>query len=115
MINPVEVPRWDDLTGLPVDVLPGDGPGVCSVTAWAGDGDEATVTWDEQAVSAQVRWQSGSDTRLEITREGISKVSVRNVGDHVEFHVWLRADGFAGELVVEIGHHVSVTDALLRT
>jgi hypothetical protein len=114
LINAVEVPRWDDLAGLPVEVVPGDEPGVCSVTTWAGDGDDATVTWDEQAGSVQVRWRSGNRVRLEATREGLSKVTVRDVGEHVEFHVWLRTDGFGGELVVEIGQHVGVTDTLLR-
>ncbi|WP_369372661.1 hypothetical protein AB1046_04275 [Promicromonospora sp. Populi] len=114
MRNSVEVPRRDDLAGFPVEVVPGDEPGVCSVTAWAGDGDEATVTWDERAASVQVRWQSDKIVRLETTREALSKVSVRDIGESVEFHVWLRTDGLGGELVVEIGQNVSVRDTLLR-
>lgn len=113
-MHPIEVPQLDDLAGLPVDVVPGDDPGVCSVTAWAGNGDDATVTWDELAGSAQIRWRSNGVVPLTISREAVSKVSVRNVGERVELHVWCRADGLGGELVVDIGQRVMVTDTLLR-
>jgi hypothetical protein len=114
MFDSIEVPRWDDMSGLPVEVVPGDESGVCSVTAWAGNGDDATVTWDEQARSVHVRWQSDNVARLTIAREMVSKVTIRDTGEHIEFHVWLRSDGLGGELIITIGTHIDVTDTLLR-
>jgi hypothetical protein len=114
LFNSIEVPRPDDLEGLPVDVALGDEPGVCSVTTWADDGDDVTVTWDQLAGSVQVRWRSRDVDRLTLTREAASKVSVRYEGGQVEFHVWLRSDGLSGELVVIAGALVTVADTLLR-
>lgn len=108
------MPHWDDLVGLPVDVRQGDEPWVCTVTAWAGDGDEVAVTWDAVAGSAHVRWTASQQARLVVEREGLAKVSVRDAGDHVEFHIWFNVEGIGGELTVDVGGSVSVADTLLR-
>lgn len=113
MIHPIEVPRPDHLAGLPVDAVPGRDPGVCSVTARAGEGDDATVIWNELAGPAPARWQSCGVVRLDARRSRRSPSAT--LGERVEFHVWFRIDGLGGELVVDIGQRVMVTDALLRT
>ena len=45
----LEVPHLSDLDGLSLTAVPGDEPGVVSVTAWANDGSIVTMTWDEIA------------------------------------------------------------------
>ncbi|WP_265523125.1 hypothetical protein [Oerskovia flava] len=114
MTGSVEVPGGDDLSGLPVDVSQGEEPWVRTITARAGDGDELTLTWDEVAASVHVRWSSSGRTRLEVYRECLTKVSVRDVGSCVELRVWCRDVELGGQLVAEIGERVVVTDTLLR-
>lgn len=84
------------------------------MTAWAGDGGAVTLTWDEIAGSASVRWVDGSQERLVLERESASKISVRAEGGCVQFRVWSRWQGLGGELVVQVGAGVSVRDSLLR-
>ena len=110
----LEVPRIAELDGLPVEVSPSETTGVVSVTAWANDGSVVTLTWDEIAGSVNVRWLEGGDERLVLERETASKVSVREEDDQVQFWIWSEADGLGGQLVVRVGEHVVVSDALLR-
>ncbi len=111
----LEVPRLDDLRDLPIEIEPSDQAGVVSLTAWANDGGSVTLTWDEIAGSARIRWIDGDSERLVLERETVSKISVRDVGGSVRFRVWSRSHGLGGELVVDVGERVSVRDALLRT
>jgi hypothetical protein len=110
----LEVPQLADLAGLPVEVTTLDAPGTVSVTAWANDGAVVTLTWDEIAGSVSVRWVEHGTERLALERESVSKVSVRGERDRVEFWVWLAADGLGGQLVVRVGEHVGLVDAILR-
>ncbi|MFT4296058.1 MAG: hypothetical protein QM582_11670 [Micropruina sp.] len=110
----MEVPRLSELDGLPVDVVPGDEPGVVSVTSWADDGSVVTLTWDETAGSVHVRWLEAEEERLLVERETASKISVRENHGQIEFWVWSDAGGLGGQLVIRVGDHVSVSDALLR-
>ncbi|RWW94724.1 MULTISPECIES: hypothetical protein [Paenarthrobacter] len=67
------------------------------------------------------RWVSehplalGDEVRLVLERETPVKVRVRDERGVIEFHVWSRWEGMAGELIVRVGEHVSVHDTLLRT
>ena len=111
----LEVPRTTDLDGLPVDVASSDELGVVAVTASAGDGAVVTLTWNEIAGSVSLRWIEAGDERLALEREIATKVTVREeYGQVVEFRVWSEADGLGGQLVVRVGKHVGVSDALLR-
>lgn len=110
----MEVPRLSDLDGLPVDIVLADEPGVVSVTSWASHGSVVTRTWDETAGSAHVRWTEAGEEPLRIERETVTKVSVREDGGQIEFWVWSEAGGLGGQLVVRVGAHVGVSDALLR-
>ncbi len=96
-------------------IQPSDEPGVVSLTAWANDGNSVTLTWDEVAGSASIRWLDGDKERLVLEREAASKISVRDADGSVQFCVWSRSEGMVGELVVGVGEQVSVRDALLRT
>ena len=110
----LEVPRITDLDGLPVDVASSDELGVVAVTASAGDGAVVTLTWNEVAGSVSIRWLEAGDERLALEREIATKVSVCEEHGQVEFRVWSEADGLGGQLVVRVGEHVGVSDALLR-
>ncbi|WP_291379381.1 hypothetical protein [Demequina sp.] len=110
----LEVPDLDDLSDLGVAIEPSEQPGVVSLTAWAGDGSSVTLTWDEIAGSASIRWVDGDHERLVLERETASKISVRADGASLQFHVWSRSQGLGGELVVRVGEGVSVRDVLLR-
>jgi hypothetical protein len=109
-----EVPRLSDLDGLPVQVVSSNEPGVVSVTSRASDGSVVTLTWDESAGSVHVRWTEGDEERLLVERETASKVSVREDHGRIEFRVWSDTGGLGGQLVVRVGDHVCVSDALLR-
>lgn len=111
----MEVPQLSDLDGLPIEVVRLDEPGVVRVTGWANDGSVVTLTWDEVAGSAHLRWVEDDEERLALEREAVSKVSVREDHGQVEFWVWSDAGGLAGQLVVRVGDHVGVSDVLLRT
>lgn len=110
----LEVPRLDDLGELGLAIEPSEQPGVVSLTAWADDGSSVTLTWDEIAGSASIRWLDGDDERLVLERETASKISVREEGGGVHLRVWSRSEGLHGELVVRVGEGVSVRDVLLR-
>jgi type II secretory pathway component PulM len=110
-----EVPRLDDLSDLGIAIESSEQAGIVSLTAWANDGSSVTLTWDEIAGSATVRWLDGDHERLVLERETASKISVQDVGGSVYFRVWSRAERLAGELIVQVGERVSVHDALLRT
>lgn len=84
------------------------------LTSWANDGDVVSLTWDETAGSVSVRWSHGAIERMTLERETASKVSVREALGRVELRVWSRPERFTGELLVSVGEHVSVSDALLR-
>lgn len=114
MNNSLEVPPLVDLDGLVVDVSP-DSPWVVSVSTSAGDGDAVMLSWDEIAGSVSFRWLEGAIERLVLEREAASKVSVRREHGHVQFWVWFRADGLSGQLIVDVGERVTVSDAILRT
>lgn len=110
----MEVPQLADLDGLPVEVVRAEEPGVVSVTGWANDGSVVTLTWDETAGSVHVRWTEAGEERLLFEREMASRVSVRENHGQIEFWVWSDAGGLGGRLVVRVGDHVGVSDALLR-
>lgn len=110
----MEVPRLSDLDGLPVETVPAEEPGVVSVTSWANDGSVVTLTWDESGGSVQVRWTQTEEVRLLVEREAVSKISVREKRGGIEFWVWVDGEGIGGQLVVRVGDHVDVSDALLR-
>ncbi len=110
----MEVPRLSDLEGLPVEVVSSDEPGVVSLTSWANDGSIVTLTWDETAGSVHVRWTEADEERLVLERETVSKVSVREDHGRIEFWIWSDAGGVVGQLLVRVGDHVGVSDALLR-
>ncbi|QRP47966.1 hypothetical protein [Amycolatopsis sp. FDAARGOS 1241] len=110
----MEVPQLSDLDGLPIEVVPADEPGVVSMTARANDGSGVTLTWDEIAGAVHVRWTEANKERLPLERETVSKVSVREEHGQIEFWVWSDADGLGGQLIVRVGEHVRVSDALLR-
>ncbi|QZN84584.1 DUF6188 family protein [Cellulomonas sp. C5510] len=110
----LEVSHLDDVRELGVMVESSEQPGVASSTAWAGDGDAVTLTWDEIAGAASVRWLDGDQEGLVLEREAASKISVRAEGGCVQFRVWSRSQDLGGELVVRVGAGVSVRDALLR-
>lgn len=114
MIGPLEVPRLEDLRDFSIVIEELDEPGVVSIKAWAGDGDTVTLTWDEVACSAHIRWLDGEGERLVLERETASKVSVRDDQGSIQFRVWTRSNGLASELVVHVGARVSVQDAMLR-
>lgn len=111
----LEVPRLEDLSDVGVGVEPSDQPGVVSLVAWANDGSTVTLTWDEIAGSASIRWLYGDEERLVLERETPVKVSVRDERGVIEFHVWSRWEGMAGELIVRVSEHVAVHDTLLCT
>jgi len=110
-----EVPRIEDLSDLGVVVELSEQPGVVSVTSWAGDGSSVTLTWDEIAGSACVRWVDDGEERLVLERETLSKVSVSEEHGRVHYRVWCRSEGLGGDLFVRIGEQVFVRDSLLRT
>jgi hypothetical protein len=110
----LEVPRLEDLSDLGIAVDPSDQPGVVSLVAWANDGSTVTLTWDEIAGSASVRWLDGDVVRLALERETPVKISVRDERGVIEFRVWSRWEGLGGELFVQVGEHVAVRDTLLR-
>jgi hypothetical protein len=110
----LEVPQIADLGDLPIEVAPLDAPGVVAVTAWATDGAAVTLTWDVIARSVSVRWLEAGDERLTLEREAASKVSVREERGQVEFWVWSDTQDLAGQLVVRVGDHVGVSDAILH-
>jgi hypothetical protein len=114
MSTGLEVPTIDDMTDLGVVVELSDQPGVVSVTAWAKDGSSVVLTWDEVACSASIRWLHGHEERLVLERETVVKISVDHEGGIVEFRVWSRSEGLAGELMVRLAGHVSMHDAMLR-
>ena len=109
----LEVPRVSDLTSLTVDVV-SDQAGVVSVSATAGDGDTAILTWDEITGTVALRWAAGGRERLNFTRESATRVTIREQVDAIEFHVWSRSEGIDGQLVVRVGKEVSVIDQILR-
>ncbi|MFJ4026721.1 hypothetical protein ACIPWF_06165 [Paenarthrobacter sp. NPDC089989] len=111
----LEVPRLEDLSDVGIGVEPSDQPGVVSLIAWANDGSTVTLTWDEIAGSASIRWLYGDEVRLVLERETASKISVRNEVGRLEFRVWSRSEGLSGLLTVQVGEHVAVHDTLLRT
>lgn len=110
----LEVPRLGDLSGLGIAVEPSDQSGVVSLVARANDGCTVTLTWDEIAGSVSIRWLDGAVVRLAVERETPVKISVRDERGVIEFRVWSRWEGLGGELVVQVGEHVSVRDTLLR-
>ncbi len=110
----LEVPRLEDLSDVGVVIETSDQPWVVSLVAWANDGSTVTLTWDEIAGSASIRWLYGDEVRLVLERETPVKVSVRDERGVIEFHVWSCWEGMAGELIVRVGEHVSVHDTLLR-
>ncbi len=114
MSTRLEVPRLADLGEYRVEVA-SHALGVASVTAQARDGDQVTLTWDEFVRSVNIRWMSGAHERLILERESASKVSVREDHGQVQFHIWSVAQDLRGKLVVRIGAHVGVTDALLES
>lgn len=109
-----EVPLLSDLNGLPLEVVALEEPGAVSVTAWANDGAVVMLIWDTIAASVHLRWVEAEEVRLTITREGLSKVSVREERGQIEFWVWSDAIDFGGQLVVRVGDRVNVSDAILR-
>jgi hypothetical protein len=110
----LQVPDLSEIGHLPVDVVQLVEPGVVAVTAWANDGDAVTVTWDDVAASIHVRWVVGEQDRALIERETSTTVSIRGERGVVEFRIWSEMSGFSGELVVRVGEHVTITDALLH-
>ncbi|AMB42059.1 hypothetical protein IG195_08815 [Arthrobacter sp. TES] len=113
MSAPLEVPRLEDLSDVGVGIETSDQPWVVDLLAWANDGSTVTLTLDEIAGSASIRWIHGDEVRLVLERETV-KVSVRGERGVIEFHVWSRWGGMAGELIVRVGEHASVHDTLLR-
>lgn len=110
----LEVPPTDAMRQLPVDVVVPSPPGAISVTAWANDGDSVTLTWDEIAGSAHLRWLVGNRSQLVLERETVIKIAVREVATQIEFSVLSRSSDVGGELVVRTGDHVTVSDVILR-
>lgn len=110
----LEVPHLEDLRDLGLVIEPSEQSGVVSLTARAVDGGAVTLTWDEIAASASVRWVDGDQERLVLEREAASKIAVHADGACVQFHVWSRSQDLGGELVVRVGAGVYVRDALLR-
>ena len=111
----LEVPRLEDLSDIGIMVEPSEQPWVVSLVAWAQDGSTVTLTWDEIAGSARIRWTIGNEVRLVVERETPVKISVRDEHGAIEFHVWSRWEGIGGELIVRVGEHVAVHDTLLHT
>ncbi|MFD2469078.1 hypothetical protein [Amycolatopsis silviterrae] len=115
VMNPLlEVPNVSDLDEYPVEVVLADEPGVVNVKASAHDGSSVALTWDVTAGSARICWKRADDVQWIVEREGLSKISVREERDRIEFWIWSGGYGFRGELVVRIGKHVYISDVLLR-
>lgn len=110
----LEVPQIIDLSDLPVDVSPTDEPGVVAVTAYARNGDTATLVWDEFARSVTIRWMTAEVENVRLERELATKVSIIQNHGAIEFRAWLRASELAGQVFVRIADKVSISDAILR-
>lgn len=110
----LEVPRVSDLDGLPVEVVTDEETMVVTVTSRTGDGSTVTLSWDETARSAHLRWSEDGHTRFIVERETASKVSIREQGGGVELRVWSASPGLSGQLLVRVDDRVTVEDALLR-
>jgi hypothetical protein len=110
----MEVPRAVDLIGLPLEVIATSEPGVVSLIGKSPDGSAVTLTWDEAAGSVHLRWTCFDTDLLIVERECVSKISVRQEKDDVQYWIWLDVDGVGGQLVVTLGDVVTVSDSLLR-
>lgn len=112
----LEVPVVDDLIELGLVVDRGEDPWVATATAWAADGSGVALTWDEIARSVAVRWLDDAGDRARLERERATRVSVRRQDDGtIEFRVWMRSADLGGELLVQVGRRVTLSDALLVT
>ncbi|MFD4960267.1 hypothetical protein [Microbacterium sp. NPDC058389] len=112
----LEIPVVEDLIELGLEVDRHEEPWVVTATAWAADGSGVALTWDESARSVAVRWFDDAGDRARLERETATKVSVRKQDDGtIEFRVWMRSADLDGELLIQVGRRVTLSDALLVT
>lgn len=113
MMDRLEAPRITDLTWMSVAAEPLD-DGV-RVTAWARDGAEVTMSWDETRASVMLTWDHEGVRILSLSRDHVAKVSVREDRGDVEFWVWsrYRSDGLVGHTVALVNDRVVIRDQLL--
>lgn len=107
------VPTVEDLEYLPVEVVEGEGLGVCTVTALGAKGTCVSLTWDVVARSVFLQWTVDGTNILLLTRESAVSVTIEvNSGD-VLFRVHNRTNDLEGVLEIRSGAVVTLRDTML--
>lgn len=114
MPGPMQAPHPEDLVEVPVDFERGEEPWVGTATARSARGDVVAVTWDVVASSVLVKWTAGRNVVVELTREAVGRLSIREADGGVVFDVLMELEGATGQLFVGVGDSVTVTDSILR-
>lgn len=112
----MEFPPPDELADLPASVSRGEDPWVVTVSVIAAQNSVVSLTWDEVASSAGLRWVFAGIDRMRLEWELVAKVDVRERDGQLEFSVVSRGSDFRGELFVQVRRDGEVTfsDILLR-
>lgn len=115
MPAPLVAPDDEQLAEWGLEAQVGDEPWVRSVQLPTGDGSALTITWDEVAASAYVRWTTSTGTVAELTREAIDTITIERRDDGLVLTVAMMGDGLSGTLTVAVSPTgVQFQDTLLR-
>lgn len=77
--------------------------------------EEARVSWDLLGDSVRFRWKQGEVIRLDVYREGVTRLSIPNENRKAtSLRVEYRQDGLSGVIFVEIWPRFTYTDTLLH-
>jgi len=111
----LDVPLDEDLALLPLEVLAGDEPWICTVTTTELNENRVSLTWDRVACTISIRWHSNGSTILTMVREAVTAVTIESQAGVLVFRIKCETDGLLGLLEVRASTTVTVTDTLLRS
>lgn len=73
------------------------------------------MSWDAIGESVRFRWIQGDVVRLDLYREGVSRLTVPDEkGPVTSLRVEYRKDGLSGVAYVQVWPHFTYTDTLLH-
>ena len=79
------------------------------------DDETLRVSWDVHGDSVRLRWSQGDRVRLDLYREGVSRLSIIDQGHgETRLRADYRQDGLQGVLTAQVWPHFACTHTLLH-
>ncbi|ALE05823.1 hypothetical protein AL755_10655 [Arthrobacter sp. ERGS1:01] len=111
----LDVPLDEDLALLPLEVVVGEEPWICTMSTTEFNENRVSLSWDRVACSISIRWHSNETTILTMDRDFVTVVTIESQAGVLVFRIRCETDGLVGLLEVRASTTVTVTDSLLRS